>query len=326
MQFPRRQFLHLAAGAAALPALSGIARAQAYPTRPVRVIVPFGPGGPTDVFARLIAQKLSQQLGQQFYVENIVGGGSNVGTGQAARAAPDGHTILFTVSAFVTNPAFVVKVPYDPVKDFAPVALPVASAQVLVVHPSGQAKTVKDLVALIKANPGKFTYASGGVGTQGHLTFEQFRQSLGLDIVHVPFGGGGPMIAAVVAGHTQVGLSLLPPALPQIKEGSLRALALTSTMRSQSLANIPTGAEAGYPILEGDQWLGVFVPASTPKEIIATLHRRIVETVAVSDVKERLEVLGFYPVESTPEGFADRIKVELEKWRTLIRTANIKRD
>jgi len=290
----------------------------------VRVIVPFGPGGPTDVFARLAAQKLSQRLGQQFYVENILGGGSNVGTGQAARAAPDGHTILFTVSAFVTNPAFIVKVPYDPIKDFVPVALPAASPQVLVVHPSVQANTVKDLVALIRANPGKFTYGSGGVGGQAHLTFEQFRQSLGLDIVHVPFGGGGPMIAAVVAGHISVGLSLLPPAVPQIKEGSLRALALTSTMRSQSLPDIPTGAEAGYPILEGDQWLGVFVPTATPKEIIATLHRRIVETVALPDMKARLETLGFYPVETTPEQFADRIGVELEKWRRVIRTANIK--
>jgi len=326
MKFPRRQFLHLAAGAAALPAVSRTARAQTYPVRPVRVIVPFGPGGPTDVFARLTAQKLSQQLGKQFYVENIVGGGGNVGTGQAARAAPDGYTILFTVGAFVTNPAFVGKAPYDPVKDFAPVALPVASAFVLVVHPSVQAKNAKDLVALIRANPGKFTYASGGAGSQGHLAFEQFRLSLGLDIVHVPFGGGGPLVAAVVGGHTPVGIPLLPPAVPQIKEGSLQALALTSKMRAQKLPDIPTVAEAGYPILEGDAWLGVFVPAATPKEIIATLHHRIVETVALPDMKERLEALEFYPVESTPAEFADRIKVELEKWRTVIRAANIKAD
>src|SRR5262249_25972015 len=186
-----------------------------------------------------------------FYVENIVGGGSNIGIGQAARAAPDGHTILFTVSSFVTNPAFMGKTPYDPIKDFAPVAVPVASAQVLVIHPSVQAKSLKDLVALIRANPGKFAYASGGTGAQGHLTFEQFRVSLGLDIVHVPFGGGGPLIAAVVAGHTPVGLSLLPPAVAQIKEGSLRALALTSNIRSRTLPDVPTAAEAGYPVLQG---------------------------------------------------------------------------
>jgi tripartite-type tricarboxylate transporter receptor subunit TctC len=184
MKIPRRQFLYLAAGGAAFPAVTRLAKAQAYPTRPVRIIVPFAPAGPIDVFARLTAQKLSQQLGKQFYVENIVGGGDNVGTGQAAKAAPDGHTILFTGTPFVTNPAFVGKAPYDPVKDFAPVALPVASAQVLVVHPSVQAKTANDLVALIRANPGKFTYASAGAGTHGHLTFEQFRLSLGLDIVH----------------------------------------------------------------------------------------------------------------------------------------------
>ena len=325
MKLPhRRQFLHLAAGAAALPALPHIGRAQAYPTRPVRVIVPFGPGGPTDVFARLIAPKLSQQLGKQFYVENIAGGGGNVGTGQVARSAPDGHTLLITVGAFVTNPVFLGKVPYDPVKDFAPVTSPVASAFALVVHPSVQAKTTKDLVTLIRANPGKFTYGSGGAGTQGHLAFEQFRLSLGLDIVHVPFGGGGPLIAAVVAGHTPVGIPLLPPTVSQIREGSVRALTLTSKMRSQKLPNIPTAVEAGYPILEGDQWLGVLAPAATPKEIIATLHRRIVEVTALPDVKERLEALEFYTVESTSDEFAEQIKVELERWRTVIRTANIK--
>jgi tripartite-type tricarboxylate transporter receptor subunit TctC len=326
MKFPRRQFLHLAAGAAALPAISRMARAQAYPTRPVRIIVPFGPGGPIDVFARLAAQKLSEQFGKQFYVENIVGGGSNIGTSQAARAAPDGYTILFTVSSFVTNPAFVRKASYDPVKDFAPVALPVASAFVLLVHPSVPARTAKDMVALIRANPGKYAYASGGAGTQTHLAFEQFRVSLGLDIVHVPFNGGGPAVAAVVAGHVPIGISLLPAAAPQIKEGNLRALALTSKMRSQNLPDLPTIAEAGYPILEGDQWLGVFLPSATPKEIIATLHRKIVEMAALPDMKERLEALDFYPVEITPEEFADRIKVELEKWRTIIRTANIKPD
>jgi tripartite-type tricarboxylate transporter receptor subunit TctC len=324
MSLPRRRFLQLAAGAAALPALARLAWAQAYPTRPVRLIVPFAPGGPTDVFARLIAQKFSEQFGKQFYVENVVGGAGNIGSAQAARAAPDGYTILLNVSAFVTNPAFLGKAPYDPVKDFAPVALPIASAIALVVHPSVPAKTMTDFVALIRANPGKYSYATGGAGAQPHLAFEQFRLSLGLDIVHVPFTGAGPAVAAVVANQVPIGMSSLPPAVPQLQGGTLRALALTSKKRSRKLPDIPTVAEAGYPILEGDQWLGILVPTGTPKEIIDTLHRKTVELVAQADMQERLEALDFYPIESTPEEFAERVKVELETWRRLVKAANIK--
>jgi tripartite-type tricarboxylate transporter receptor subunit TctC len=249
MKLPRRSFLLLAAGTAALPVVSRAAWAQAYPSRPVRLIVPFAPGGPTDVFARLIAQKFSAEFGKQFYVENVAGGAGNIGTAQAARAAPDGYTILLSVSAFVTNPAFLAKAPYDPIKDFAPVALPVASAIALVIHPSVPAKTLAELVALIRANPGKYSYASGGAGAQPHLAFEQFRVSLGLDVVYVPFTGAGPAIAAVVANQVPIAISSLPPAMPQIKEGSLRALALTSKSRSRKLPDIPTASEAGYPIL-----------------------------------------------------------------------------
>jgi tripartite-type tricarboxylate transporter receptor subunit TctC len=324
MKLPRRSFLLLAAGAAALPVVSRAAWAQAYPSRPVRLIVPFAPGGPTDVFARLIAQKFSAEFGKQFYVENVAGGAGNIGTAQAARAAPDGYTILLSVSAFVTNPAFLAKAPYDPIKDFAPVALPVASAIALVIHPSVPAMTLAELVALIRANPGKYSYASGGAGAQPHLAFEQFRVSLGLDVVYVPFTGAGPAIAAVVANQVPIAIGSLPPAMPQIKAGSLRALALTSKSRSQKLPDIPTAAEAGYPILEGDQWLGVFLPAATPEEIIAILHRKIVEYVAQPDMKERLDSLDFYSVESTPKQFAERIKVEFETWRKVIQAANIK--
>jgi tripartite-type tricarboxylate transporter receptor subunit TctC len=320
----RRKVLRLIVGAAALPALARWALAQAYPSRPVRLIVAFAPGGPTDVFARLIAQKFSAEFGKQFYVENVGGGAGNIGTAQAAKAAPDGYTILLNVSAFVTNPAFLSKAPYDPIKDFAPVALPVASAIALLVHPSVPAKTLAELVALIRANPGTYSYATGGAGAQPHLMFEQFRVSLGLDVVHVPFTGAGPAVAAVVAGQVPIGISSLPPAVPQIREGNLRALALTSKTRSQKLPDIPTAAEAGYPILEGDQWLGVFVPATTPEEIITLLHHKIVEFVAQPDMKERLEALDFYPVESTPKEFAERIKVELNTWRQVIQAAHIK--
>src|SRR6516164_6310904 len=225
MKLPRRNFLHLAAGAAALPAMSRVARAQAYPTRPVRVIVPFAPGGGTDIFARIAAQKLGESLGQQFYIENIAGAGGNIGVGQAARATPDGYTVLFAFGSFVVKPNTYAKVPYDPQKDF---------------------------VALIKANPGKYNYASGGVGAQPHLVGEQLRLSLGLDLVHVPFNGAGPANASVVAGHTPIAFASLASVAPYVKDGKLRALAITSKQRSQAMPDVPTMTEVGYPNIEGD--------------------------------------------------------------------------
>jgi tripartite-type tricarboxylate transporter receptor subunit TctC len=274
MKLPRRQFLHLAAGAAALPTESRAARAQAYPSRPVRIIVPFAAGGPTDVFARLIAQKLSEHLGKQFYVENVAGAGGNIGTGQPARAASDGNTLLFAYSSYVVNPALCSKVPYDPFKDFDPVTLAVTSTTVLVVNPAVPAKTVDEFIALIKANPGKFSYAHGGVGSATHLAGEQFRLAVGLDLVPVPYNGGGPAVAAVVAGHTPMAFCAVTPAAPQIKQGNVRALAVTSKARSLSAADVLTMAEAGHADIEGDSWVGVLVPAGTPKDIITLFEPR----------------------------------------------------
>jgi tripartite-type tricarboxylate transporter receptor subunit TctC len=319
----RRRFLQIAGAAAATPIQLQRASALDYPTRPVRIIVAFAPGGPTDIFGRIAAQKLSEQLGKQFYVENISGGAGNIAAAQVARSAPDGYTILFTVSALVTNPAFLGKAPYDPVQDFAPVAVPIASAITIVVNPSLGVRALDELIALIKANPGKYTYASGGAGAQPHLAFEQFRVSLGLDIVHVPFGGAGPAVASIVAGHTPIGVSSLPPCVPYIQEGSLRALVLTSTKRSQKLPDIPTAAEAGYPVLTGDQWVGVLVPAGTSEEIVTLLHRNIVDLTKLPDVQEHLVALDFYEIESTPGQFAERIKVEFESWRKVVQAAHI---
>jgi tripartite-type tricarboxylate transporter receptor subunit TctC len=324
MKLPRRRVLHLAAGAAALPAVSRIAWSQTYPTRPVRAIVAFAPGGVTDTFARLMAQKLSEHLGKQFYVENITGATGNIGTGQAAKAAPDGYTLLFAFSSYVVNPTLFDKVPYDPYKDFEPVTLAVTSTTVVTVHPSVPAKTIKDLVALVRANPGKYSYSSAGAGTQAHLAGEQFRLSLGLDLVHIPFNGGGPAIAAVVGGHTPIGFSSPAASIPQIKEGNARALAITSKRRSQILPDVPTMAEAGYPEIEGDSWVGVLVPAGTPKDIISLLNHEVVKIIALPDMKARLGELGYDPVGSTPEEFAARIKVEIEMWRKVIRAAKIK--
>jgi tripartite-type tricarboxylate transporter receptor subunit TctC len=324
MKLPRRRFLHLAAGAAALPATSRIAGAQTYPTKPVRVIVPYAAGGPTDIFARLTAQKLSEHFGKQFYVENIAGATGNIGTGQAAKASPDGNTILVAYSSYVVNPSLFAKIPYDPYNDFDPVTLAVTSTTVLVVNPSVPAKTVNELLALIRANPGKYNYAHGGVSAATQLAGEQFRLSLGLDLVPIPFNGGGPATAAVVAGHTPMSFAALTPAAPQIKEGNLRALAVTSKTRSQTLPNVPTMVETGHPQIEGDSWVGVLVPAGAPKDIIALLNREIINAIEQPDMKERLPTLGFEAVGSTPEQFAKQIKFEIETWGRVIRAANIK--
>ena len=324
MNPPRRRFLHLLAGAAALSAAPGGARAQTWPTRPVRVIVPFQPGGSTDIFARLAAQKLTEHFGKQFYIENIAGATGNVGTAQAARAAPDGHTLLIAFSSYVVNPTLFAKLPFDPDKDLAPVTLAVSAPNVLSVNPSLPARNLSELVALIKSNPGKYTYTSGGVGTQGHLLGEMLRLSQALDIVHVPFNGAAPAIASAMAGHTPIAWSTVASAAQALEAGQLRPLALASKTRSQLLSDVPTTAEAGYPDIQGDSWVGLLAPAGTPNEIIRAVQREIAAIIALPDVKERLPTLGFEAVASTPEEFASRIKVETEMWGKVIRAANIK--
>jgi tripartite-type tricarboxylate transporter receptor subunit TctC len=324
MKIFRRTFLHLAAGAAVLPAVSRIARAQTYPTRPVRVIVPYATGGPTDVFARLIAQKLSEQLGRQFFVENVGGAGGNLGMGRGAKAERDGHTIVMVATPLVINPTLYDTVPYDPIRDFDPVTLAVSTTTVLTIHPSVPAQTLGDLIALIRANPGKYSFSSPGTGTPSHLLGEMFRLSLKLDLVHVPFNSGGLAIGSTLAGHTPLSFGTPPPALPHLKDGKLRALAVTSKTRVPTLPDVPTMPEAGYPDIEGESWFAVAVPAGTPKEIVILLHREIVRIMALSDVKERLATLGFESIASTPQEFGARIRTEFEKWGKVIRAANIK--
>jgi tripartite-type tricarboxylate transporter receptor subunit TctC len=300
------------------------ATAQTYPSRSVRAIVAFAPGGVTDTFTRLMAQKLSQNLGQQFYVDNVPGATGNIGTAQAAKAAPDGYTLLFAFSSYVVNPTLFDKIPYDPDKDFDPVTLAVSSTTVLTVNPQVPAMTVRELAALIKANPGKYSYSTAGAGTQAHLAGEQFRLLLGLDLVHVPFGGGSPAIAAVVGGHTPIGFSSPAASLPQIKQGNVRALAITGSKRSQILPDVPTMAEAGYPEIKGDSWVGVLVPAGTRTDIISLLQREIAKIMAVPDMQARLAELGYDPVVSTPDEFGARIKSEIATWAQVIRAAHIK--
>jgi tripartite-type tricarboxylate transporter receptor subunit TctC len=324
MKHPRRTFLLLAAGAAALPFLSRSAGAQTYPTRPVRVIIPFAPGGPTDVFGRLMAQKLSENLGKQFFVENIGGAGGNVGTGRAAKATPDGSTIIVVATSYVVNPALFDKVPYDPLKDFDPVTLAVTTPMVLAVHPSLPADTLADLIVLIKANPGRYSYASGGTGSPGHLVGEQFRLTLGLDLVHVPFASAGLAINSAIGGHTPISIVAPVATVPQVREGKLRALAVMGKTRLPTLPNLPTMTDAGYPDIQGENWFGVLVPAGTPKEIITLLNREIVKFVTQPDTKDRLTAVGLDPVANTADEFAVQIKTEVKKWATLIRAAGIR--
>jgi tripartite-type tricarboxylate transporter receptor subunit TctC len=288
------------------------------------VIVPFAPGGPTDTSARVIAQKLSERLGQQFYVENVGGAGGNIGMGQAAKAAHDGYTVLVAAPSYVVNPSLFDKVPYDPHKDFDAVTVAVTAPTVLTVHPSLPARTVEELIALIKANPGKFSYASPGTGTPPHLLGELFRLSLGLDLVHVPFNSGGLAIGATVAGHTPISFGALPPAVPQVKDGKVRALAVTSRMRSPALPEVPRIAEAGYPDIAADIWTAVFVPAGTARDIVAVLHRELATIVALPDVKARMAALGYEPVANSPEECAAQIKTEITTWAKVIRDAGIK--
>jgi tripartite-type tricarboxylate transporter receptor subunit TctC len=289
----------------------------------VRVIVPVAAGGANDTIARLFAQKLSESLAQQFYVENIAGAGGNLGIGTAARAAPDGYTLLAAGGNFVINPSLYAKIPYDPEKDFAAVSLMCSSPHMLAVHPSIPASSVSELIALAKASPGQLSYASAGRGTPAHLAGELFKLAFGVELTHVPFTGGGPAMTATLGGHTPCVVSALPTGAPYVKAGNVRALAMMSAKRSPLLPDVPTMAEATGTGLEADIVTGLVVPAGTPRKIIDLLHRTIAKIVAPRDFNDRLLALGFDPVASTPDQFADWLKSELAKWGKVIREANI---
>src|SRR6187399_766249 len=323
MMIARRQVLQFVATAPLLVLQSERAPAQAYPTRPVRVIVTTGPGGQSDTTARLVAAKLTENLGQSFYIENMPGGGGNIAMMATARAAPDGYTILGATSNIVTNISLYPKIPYDPYKDFEPISLMCSSPHVLVVHPSVPAATVNELVALAKASPGKLSYASAGRGTPAHLAGELFKLAFDVDITHVPFNGGGPASQSTLGGHVPIAVSALPTAVTYIRGGQLRALALFSSKRASALPDVPTMAEASGQDLPADIINGFVVPSGTPQPIIDLLYREVVKVMAQPDTREKLAGMGFDPVASTPEEFWQWMKTELTRCGNVIRDAKI---
>jgi tripartite-type tricarboxylate transporter receptor subunit TctC len=318
-----RAIIRLLACVAAL-AVATLASAQTYPDRNVRVIVPFGQGGPTDVIARIFAQKLSENLGRQFYVENIPGAGGNIGTEKAAKAAGDGYTMLVVSTGFMVNPSLYAKVPYDPVKDFAPLTLAAVSPNVVFVNPSIPAKTLHELIDLVKANPGKYAYAQPAMGSTPHLSAELLKQTFGLDLVMVPFTSAGLAVTGVLGGQPPIGVTALPPTIGLINEGKLRGLAIAATKRSPTIPDVPTIAEAGVPGQEADTLTGFVMPARTPPAIVEKLHAEMVKIGAMPEIRERLEKIGFNPVLNTPAEFGARIKVEMERWGNVVKAANLK--
>jgi tripartite-type tricarboxylate transporter receptor subunit TctC len=316
--------MRILAALVALALTAAPSLAQNYPNKSVRVVVGFAAGGPTDVIARIVAQKLSDTLGQQFYVENIGGAGGNTASGQVARAPADGYTVMVISTGFVVNPSLYARVPYDPIKDFAPVTLVAASPNVVVVNPSVPAKTISELVQLIKDNPGKYSFAGPGVGSTPHLSGELFKLHFNLDLVHVPFTGAGPAIQATLGGHTPIAFTAMPPAIAAVKDGKLRALGVAADKRVAALPDLPTFAEQGVRDQEADTLTGIVVPAGTPKEIVDLLHKEVAKIVAQPDVKERLSALGFVPIANTPEAFGARIKLEIEKWGKVVRDAKLR--
>jgi tripartite-type tricarboxylate transporter receptor subunit TctC len=297
--------------------------ADAYPSHPVKIIAPFAAGGPSDLIGRLLADKLSKTLGQQFYVEDHAGAGGNIGMTMVARSPADGYTILVASSSFSVNPSLYASNPYDPFKDFAPVTLAVDSPNVLMVHPSTPVKTVKELVALLQANPGKYAIAQSGLGTTPMLAAEMFKLIFHLDATSVPYNGGAPAVQAVLSNQTPIGFATLPPAYPQIASGGIRALAVTSAKRSPALPDVPTMAEAGAEGQESDTMQGVFVAGGTPADIVALLNREIVKALALPDVQAKCKELGFDVVADTPEEFSVYLKKEIDRWHRVIVDAKI---
>jgi tripartite-type tricarboxylate transporter receptor subunit TctC len=301
--------------------------AQKYPTRPVRFVVPFAPGGSTDTLARTMGVKLADALGQQVVVDNRSGGNGNIGMDIVAKSPPDGHTlVLGYIANLAIAPSLYAKMPYDPVKDFAPITQPASSPNVLTAHPSVPARTLQELIALAKAKPGSISFASTGVASVGHLTGELINNLAGIRMIHVPYKGSGQAVTDILGGHVQVMFSGFSSTLAHIKAGKLHALAVTGAKRSPALAAVPTIAEQGFPGVEATAWYGVLAPAGTPKPVITRLHGELVKILKQSDVVQRLDGLGFEIVGSTPEQFGAYIRTEIKKWEKVVKASGARPD
>jgi tripartite-type tricarboxylate transporter receptor subunit TctC len=322
-----KKFLFALATAAGSFMLTACVYAQAYPAKPVRLIVPYPPGGGTDIFARTLGAKLGEAFGQQIVIENRPGAGGVIGAEVAAKAAPDGYTLLIgQASNFAINQHLMSRLPYDPVKDFAPVSLIAGSPNLLVVHPSLPVRTVKDLVALARARPGSINYASAGNGSPGHLAAEYFKKVAKIDMTHVPYKGAAPALMDVIAGHASLYLTSPIAAQPHVRSGRLRQVAVTSAQRFPPLPDVPTIAESGYPQIDVTSWWGLLVPAGVSKEIIARLHAETVKALNTAEMRERLAGQGANVMTNTPEQFAAYIKSEIAKWGRIVTESGARLD
>jgi tripartite-type tricarboxylate transporter receptor subunit TctC len=322
MTLRRRQFLQLAAGAAALPVLPPIARAEGYPTRTVRIVVPVAPGGALDILARLIAQWLGEHMGQSFIIENRPGGGTNIGVDAVAHANPDGYTLLLIPQSVTTNATLYKDLNFNFMRDIVPIAMISRLPLVMEINNDIPAKTVPEFVAWVKANPGKVSMASGGSGSASHVGGELFKMMTGIEMVHVPYRGGAPALTDLMGGQVQVMFSPLPESIGAIRGGTVRALAVTIAERSQALPNVPTVAES-VPGFEASTWQGIGAPKGTPPEIVEKLNREINAALADPKIKARLDELGSIPTPMSPQAYARLIADETEKWGKVIRDAHI---
>jgi len=323
MKLPRRQFLHLAASAAALPAMSRAARAQAYPSRPVRIIVGYAAGGGTDIAARVIGQWLSERLGQQFIIENRPGAATNIATEAVARSAPDGYTLLLATSANAINATYYDKLNFDFIRDLAPVAALMRVPLVMVINPAFPAKSVPELIAYAKANPRKINFASGGAGGPDHMAGEYFKQATGSEILHVPYRGLAPALADLIGGQVQLVFATMPAAIEYIKGDKLRALAVTTAARSQALPELPILADI-LPGFEASQWYALGAPRSTPADIVATINQAVLAGLADPKMKTRIAELGGEPMPMTLAEFGTFVADETGKWSKVVKLAGLK--
>jgi tripartite-type tricarboxylate transporter receptor subunit TctC len=307
--------------------LLGPAQAQeAYPSKPVRLILPFPPGGSTDILGRVVAEQLSARLGQPVVTDNRGGAGGNVGAEAAARAAPDGYTLLFAATTLAISPSLYAKLPYDPVKDLTPISLIATVPNVLITHPAVPARTLQEFIALARAKPGELNYGSGGSGTSNHLGGELFNMVAGVKLVHIPYKGVNLAMNDAMAGNIQLVVIGIPAAAPQIKAGKLRALAVLAPQRSPTLPEVPTVAEAGLPDFDVTTWYGLLAPAGTPRPIVARLNAEIVRVMNAPELKERLAAMAAEPRTTTPEEFAAYIGEEIAKWGDVVRKAGLRAD